>query len=82
MPTYEYLCHGCRRELEAHQRMSDPPLVSCPHCGGTVERLVSGGVAVHTGGHEHHDGQACSLETTGRTCCGATERCGAPCDHE
>lgn len=42
MPTYEYLCGKCG-EFEKEQRMSDPALSKCPHCGGKVTRQVGGG---------------------------------------
>ena len=42
VPTYEYKCPACG-EFEKEQRMSDPPLKKCPHCGKTVTRLVGGG---------------------------------------
>lgn len=43
MPAYEYKCERCG-EFETEQRMSDPPLATCPHCGkGPVTRLVGGG---------------------------------------
>ena len=47
MPTYEYRCQHCHKSLEAFQRMSDAPLVKCPHCGeDTLQRIVSGGAGV------------------------------------
>ncbi len=42
MPIYEYQCPECG-EFEKEQRMSDPPLEKCPHCGKRVTRLVGGG---------------------------------------
>jgi putative FmdB family regulatory protein len=33
MPIYEYRCAACGHELEALQRFSDAPLVTCPACG-------------------------------------------------
>jgi len=33
MPIYEYQCRACGRETEALQKLSDEPLVECPHCG-------------------------------------------------
>jgi putative FmdB family regulatory protein len=42
VPTYEYSCPACG-EFEKEQRMSDPPLKKCPHCGKGVTRLVGGG---------------------------------------
>jgi len=32
MPIYEYRCSSCGREHEALQKLSDPLLVTCPHC--------------------------------------------------
>lgn len=42
VPTYEYKCPECG-EFEKEQRMIDPPLKKCPHCGKAVTRLVGGG---------------------------------------
>lgn len=41
MPIYEYQCNDCGRTTELLQRLSDPPLASCPDCGGTVKKLFS-----------------------------------------
>jgi putative FmdB family regulatory protein len=42
MPTYEYRCGACGREIEVQQRMSDPDLVHCEACGADkLERLIS-----------------------------------------
>ena len=47
MPTYEYRCTFCHQISDAFQRMSDAPLVKCPHCGKDgLERVVSGGAGV------------------------------------
>ncbi len=32
MPIYEYVCQACGHELEAIQKVSDEPLVTCPVC--------------------------------------------------
>jgi putative FmdB family regulatory protein len=32
MPIYEYRCSACGNELEALQKLSDPPLTQCPAC--------------------------------------------------
>jgi len=32
MPIYEYTCQACGYGLEAIQKMSDPPLTTCPTC--------------------------------------------------
>ena len=33
MPIYEYQCQSCGQQTEALQKMSDEPLLECPHCG-------------------------------------------------
>ena len=33
MPIYEYQCEACHEQLEALQKISDAPLLECPHCG-------------------------------------------------
>lgn len=32
MPIYEYCCESCGHELEALQKIADPPLTDCPTC--------------------------------------------------
>ena len=41
MPLYEYECSACGRRFERIRKFSDPPVESCPECGGAVEKLVS-----------------------------------------
>jgi putative FmdB family regulatory protein len=42
MPIYEYRCESCGAELEKLQKISDPPLSTCPACGkDTLAKLVS-----------------------------------------
>lgn len=41
MPIYEYQCRECNRRLEALQRLSEPPLTTCPECGGELKKLLS-----------------------------------------
>jgi putative FmdB family regulatory protein len=42
MPIYEYRCSACSHELEALQKLSDAPLVTCPACGAaTLVKKVS-----------------------------------------
>ncbi len=41
MPLYEYRCTRCGARVEALQRVSEPPLVTCGACGGPLERLIS-----------------------------------------
>lgn len=42
MPIYEYACNVCGEQFEKIQKMSDDPLVDCPHCNGPhLRKLVS-----------------------------------------
>jgi putative FmdB family regulatory protein len=41
MPIYEYQCEACERRTEAIQRLDEPPLTICPHCGGPLVKLMS-----------------------------------------
>lgn len=42
MPIYEYRCSACQHKLEALQKFSDAPLVTCPQCAkNTLTKLVS-----------------------------------------
>ena len=41
MPTYEYACTSCGERTEAKQSFTDPPLETCPVCGGKLRKLFS-----------------------------------------
>ena len=41
MPLYEYQCEACSHRFERIQKFSDPPIESCPTCGGAVKKLIS-----------------------------------------
>jgi putative FmdB family regulatory protein len=43
MPTYDYECEGCQHQFEAHQKISEEPMKTCPKCQeDKVKRLISG----------------------------------------
>ncbi len=42
MPTYEYLCAN-GHAFERFQKMTDPPVDTCPTCGAAAQRKISGG---------------------------------------
>jgi putative FmdB family regulatory protein len=42
MPIYEYQCGACGHTLETLQKISEPPLTTCPACGAeTLQKLIS-----------------------------------------
>jgi putative FmdB family regulatory protein len=42
MPVYEYACGKCGHEFEAGQRITEPPLKTCPRCRARrLKRLIS-----------------------------------------
>jgi putative FmdB family regulatory protein len=42
MPLYEYQCEECDHRFEVIQKsFSDPPVQTCPKCGGPVRKLMS-----------------------------------------
>lgn len=45
MPTYEYRCTN-EHTFEQFQKISDPPVESCPQCGAPAERVLSGGAGL------------------------------------
>jgi putative FmdB family regulatory protein len=47
MPTYEYLCNGCKHRFEELQSFSEKPLKKCPKCKKKkLERLIGTGAAI------------------------------------
>ena len=41
MPLYEYQCDACGNRFEKIVKFSDPPIDTCPACGGAVQKLLS-----------------------------------------
>ena len=42
MPIYEYRCESCNHEMEAVQKISEEPLVTCPACANdTLKKIIS-----------------------------------------
>lgn len=52
MPIYEYRCGNCGHEMEAIQKISDDPLVRCPHCeqDALVKKVSAAGFRLKGGG--------------------------------
>ena len=45
MPTYEYRCEK-GHTFERFQRMTEPPVDTCPSCGARAERILSAGAGL------------------------------------
>lgn len=41
MPTYQYRCSSCGREIERVQKFSDPALTTCEDCGGPLRKVYN-----------------------------------------
>ena len=78
MPTYEYECENCGYKFEKFQKMSDKPLDKCPNCNGHVKRLIGKGTGVIFKGSGFYSTDYKNNVSSGRTCCGRTERCEKP----
>ena len=52
MPIYEYRCENCGHELEAVQKISESPLVTCPECRADAlkKRISAAGFRLKGGG--------------------------------
>jgi len=50
MPLYEYTCENCSFNFEELQKISDPPLITCPQCGkDKLKRLIGTGALIFKG---------------------------------
>ncbi|MBA3529995.1 MAG: FmdB family transcriptional regulator [Propionibacteriaceae bacterium] len=59
MPTYEYRCTECGRELEVVQKFSDPSLTECPACSGALRKVFNAvGVVFKGSGFYRNDSRS------------------------
>lgn len=57
MPTYDYQCGKCGIEFEREQRITEPPVKTCPKCKSRqVKRLLSAPNFILKGGGWYADG--------------------------
>ena len=64
MPTYEYRCKGCGRELEVVQSFSEASLTVCPHCGGPLRKVFGSiGITFKGDGFYKNDSRSGSKKT-------------------
>ena len=65
MPTYQYRCTACSKELEAVQKFSDPALTTCPTCSGGLRKVYSAvGVVFKGSGFYATDSRTSSSAST------------------
>ena len=65
MPTYQYRCTACGKELEAVQKFSDPALTTCPTCSGGLRKVYSAvGVVFKGSGFYATDSRTSSSAST------------------
>ncbi len=67
MPTYEYQCDSCGNGFEAVQKMADAPLTTCPECGKSVRRVLSGGLGISFKGSGFYVNDASSSSSSSGT---------------
>jgi putative FmdB family regulatory protein len=58
MPIYVYQCEDCGRGEEYLQKMSDPPMTECEHCGGKLAKQLTAAAFHLKGGGWYSDGYA------------------------
>ena len=47
MPTYDYICDGCKHEFEAFESIKADPQTLCPECRETkLRRKIGAGAAI------------------------------------
>ena len=49
MPTYGYRCRSCGNEFEILQKISNPPLKTCPKCAGELAKMVYAAGIIYKG---------------------------------
>ena len=64
MPTYQYRCTECGRNLEAVQKFTDDALTECPECQGHLRKVFSAvGVVFKGSGFYRTDSRSASSST-------------------
>ena len=59
MPTYQYRCTECGRDLEVVQKFSDASLTECPTCAGQLRKVFNAvGVVFKGSGFYRNDSRA------------------------
>jgi putative FmdB family regulatory protein len=65
MPTYEYRCKECGRELEVVQSFTDDALTTCDSCGGRLRKVFGAiGITFKGSGFYKTDSRSSSSSTS------------------
>ena len=65
MPTYQYACTDCGKQLEAVQKFTDNALTVCPACQGRLRKVFSAvGVVFKGSGFYRTDSRAAAHAST------------------
>lgn len=81
MPTYQYLCTSCGRDLEIRQNFSDPSLTVCPACEGSLRKVFNAvGVVFKGSGFYKTDSRSGSSATIPASSSSSTSSDGAATD--
>lgn len=69
MPIYLYRCEDCRETVEKLQKVSDSPLVDCPHCGSpSLKKIIAPvGIAFKGGGFYVNDSSSGSSKSSSKS---------------
>jgi putative FmdB family regulatory protein len=80
MITYDYRCESCGRQFEFRRSITEELIEECPECHGKLALVISGGSGFMVKGNSRktRSEKDCSLESSGKTCCGRDESCGKP----
>lgn len=74
MPTYQYRCADCGRELEVVQKFTDASLTECPTCTGNLRKVFNAvGVVFKGSGFYATDSRAAKKKAGGASKSSATE---------
>lgn len=68
MPTYEYVCKNCGKNLEVFQSFSDKPLKKHKECGGDLQKVFHArGIVFKGGGFYATDSKAAASTKGGES---------------
>lgn len=73
MPTYEYRCKDCGKQLEVVQAFSDDPLTECPACQGSLKKVFNSvGISFKGSGFYKNDSRSGSSSGSSASSSSAT----------